>query len=257
MIELGRYLFVFCLWYSWCTSALLTVMSDRLPYTRGVRWREILAALVRARVVIALSVGFAVASVAFARGYRQALAGVILLFLMAALRRLEVRQWPGNIVVGLGKYVPTAAALGGYLLGWILTADRPLPEREAWGWEGACGVMAGAYLLAGIAKLRESGSSWISGVNIALLVAERSFTGPRPVQALRRWAVGQPWLCRFSGVYGLVIELAVVVFIVPELRWAVTVAIVLLQVAILVLLGYWELEWIVLTVALTLASSAG
>lgn len=128
----------------------------------------------------------------------------LLLGMMAGVRQLERRVWHDDIVVKLGKYVPAAAALLGHSLarGALLLLDRAPAEAEAAGWEAACGVLGGAFFLAGLAKLRESGFDWVPARHEALLIAERAYSGAPALRWLRRRVAATPWLCLAAGLYG-------------------------------------------------------
>ena len=253
---IGVWLFAACLLLSWTNSAMHLLHADRLFYSRGPELSRIRPRTRQMAILGAASGAYLGAVLSFARGVVPAVAGVIALIMLAAIRRYEVRTFPDRIVVRLGKYVPTAAALGGWLVAWALTWGHPADVRAAAGWEAACGVMGAAWGLAAVAKLRESGLVWMQSANVALLVAERSFSGPAPVRALRRAVAWSPRICRVAAVVGLVGEAAAVAFVVPELRWPVAAFATALQLGIWTLLGYWELEWLVLMVALALASGA-
>ena len=124
------------------------------------------------------------------------------------------------------------------------------------GWEAACGVIAAAYGLAGLDKARESGAAaWTEARNTALLIAERSYAGPMWLQRLRQAAARTPWLCRITALYGFYGEFAASLFVFPPARWPVALAMTAMQAGIILFLGYVEMEWILLMLALALTSA--
>lgn len=254
MITLGEGLFGAALMLSWANSALHILWSDRPFYMHSARVLQGRAP--RAGVIGLLTLAFTPLVVWFtiAQDWRAALP---ILASIAAIRRWEIAQWPDNIVVRLGKYAPAAASLLAWLctraVGGLFGADPT--ETARLGWNAACGVIGGAYLLAAIAKVREAGWVWMHPRYQALLVAERAFSGPRLLRGLR-WAVARStFVSSAMGITGMLVEFGGALFVVPELRPAVAAAVVALHIGFVVLLGYIELEWVLVVIAITLMAA--
>ena len=252
-MAVGIVLFGISLVLSWANSATHVLHAEKLVYDR---WASVLLqrpSNQRGAVLGALTLVFVALTVGFCwqPGWTRHLCGWTLLGMMLMIRGWEIRQWNREIVVGLGKYVPTAAATLAYLLTHALVSGlAPSWNADAAGWQAGCGVMAGSWGLAAWAKYVESGLVWSSAGNVALLVRERSFMGPRPLVRLRRWVSGQRPLCLMAAYVGFWGEAAGVAFVVPALRWPSAVFFTIFQIGIMVLLGYYELEWVMVMIAL-------
>ncbi len=254
---IGTGLFAAALLLSWANSATHVVMSDRPLYMWGKRVLQGRVRLVRSGILALLSAGYVALVLAFSAGVHREWAAVGVLVAMAGIRRWEIAQWPGDLVVRLGKYLPAGLCLAAWLVGSSALAwsGRPADEASRLGWSAACGAMGGAYLLAGIAKLREAGLVWARPGYQALLVAERAFAGPRPLRALRLAVARSPLASRSMGVVGLGLELGAVLLVVPEARPVVAGAVVALHVGFALLLGYVEPEWTAALVAVVLLAA--
>lgn len=245
--ELGRGLFGCCLGLSWTNSLTQAASAHRLVYERVD-----LRVPVSRRVVLgatAASVLFVVVLASFVRGFWVGTSGLVLVALLAAMRHVETRQWPGNLVVELGKYVPTLACLCAFLVVYAATSGMAAAQREDCGWAAACGVGAACYALAGWAKLRTPG--WADAQHLQLLIAERSYRGSAWSRALRRWVAARVSLCGALGAVSLWGEIVGgILFLWPEARLWVAVAMAAMHVGIFLFLGYFEPEWILLLFAL-------
>jgi len=257
MMTVGIVLFGTSLVLSWVNSATHVLHAEKLVYTR---WASLLGERPNNRrggIIAALTLLFLGLTVGFCwqAGWTRQLFGWSILGMLLMIRGWEIRQWNRDIVVGLGKYVPTAAATLGYLVTHALVGLlAPTWDADATGWQAGCGVMAGSWGLAAYAKYIESGLVWNSAGNVALLVRERSYMGPKPLARLRRWVSGQVTLCLLASYVGFWGEAAGLVFVVPVLRWPAAIASTLFQLGIMILLGYYELEWIVVMIALAALS---
>lgn len=116
-------------------------------------------------------------------------------------------------------------------------------------------MLAAAYVLAAVAKHEQSGWRWGESANVALLVAERAYGGARSLFAFRMWAAESPRLCGALAKASMCIEAAGVTYLVSSLRWPFTAGASLLQLGIVVLLGYLEIEWILVMIAVSLTSA--
>ncbi|MDP2307391.1 MAG: hypothetical protein Q8P18_15300 [Pseudomonadota bacterium] len=255
---IGESLFGLALCFSWANSAGHVLLADRPIYAasshqivRGVAARRI-------ALFVLASLGFAgTLWVWMASGWPR-LGAIAVLLVLLAVRQIEKRQWPAGMVVRLGKYVPAAACL----LGWVTAATLvgalgySEPASRAAGWEAAAGVMAALYPLAALSKIKLTGWRWMKPHHQALLIAERAYSGPRWVRALRRIAGRSPRFSAFVGTFGLLAEVACVLYVVPDLRVLLTATVIALHAGIGILLGYMEPEWLLVMVAITWITGA-
>ena len=250
----GRILFGLCLFLSLGKVVFNTVGHERLMYWEGARF-ELLNVIRGSGMTLLVSAIYATAAVLFCTGTMQPGAAVVLIVATALARRRYTAMWPGDTVVNLGFYQPSIIVLFGWLVGWALFWGHPDQLRAAW--EGAIGVMAATYVMAAISKYREGGGlKWISARNMALLVAERSYAGWPWLRQLRRAAAASPGFMKASAFYGFWVEAAAVLYLVPEFRYPIANAALLLQGGILILLGYIELEWMIIMFALPLLAGS-
>ncbi len=253
--SIGMGIFVACLLHSWLVVSVRLWTHDELLYTHGVRAKTLRKKLLRSPKHLFLTALYLPALVAFAAGWNR-LAAAVALFVLAGLGRQLVRvawQKSGNTVDRLGLYVPAAVSLFGWILVRLLTWHLSPEASEKLAWSGACGVLAGIYTLGGLAKYFEGGGfSWISTRNMSLLVAERSWAENSRVARMRRAAIAIPGLMFAGAAYGFAVEVLAILFVIPALRWPIAIAAAALQVSIILLMGYVELEWIALPFALLL-----
>jgi len=247
VIEGGRILFALCLGLSWMNSALHVLNTTSMPYSRGIGlppnpWQRV-AGLVLAGLV------FLATLFAWAVRWQELWAGLMVLGCIVLIQLWERKGWRGDTVLRLGKYSPSGSALAGYTVATLVAPSLGLPIEQA-GWEGACGVMASAWFVSGWKKWSRSGMRWLSTQNTGLLVAERTYLGPRPLRDARRWLVTKPWLLGMMGVLGLLLEIAGIAFCIPDLRWAYAITVVALLGFTLLFLGYFEPEWALVMIAL-------
>jgi hypothetical protein len=237
----GRGLFGCSLAMSWGGSMTQIVSAHRPVYAR-IDARALVPRTADLASAAAASAVFAVALACFVRGFRLGTSALLIAALMAALRRIETRQWPGDLVVGLGKYVPALACLCGFLAAYAASSGA---NREACGWAAACGVAGACHALAGWAKLRTPG--WAEARHIGALVAERSYRGWGWTRALRRWLSSRPRLCGLLGATAIWSEMiGGLLFLWPPARLSVALAMAATHAGIFLFLGYFEPEWILL-----------
>lgn len=250
----GLALFTLALVFSWVNSALHVLLPHRPLYAFSASAAPSDPIPARRLVAVGLAtLGFAAASGAWALSDWPRLGAAAVLLVLLSIRQVEKRQWPGNMVVRLGKYVPAAACLLGWLVAATLT--RALSWEEAAsqraGWEAAAGVMAALYPLAALSKLRLTGWRWMRPQHHALMIAERAYTGPHWVRAIRQRGSRSMALCGFVGMFGLLSEFACALYVFPDARLFVTAIVLALHAGILLFLGYIEPEWILVMVGLT------
>jgi hypothetical protein len=257
MHSIGLWLFAFALLLSWTNSAVHVALSDRPLYAMSLNIVRGKARPLRlAAILVASALYLGLLALFLMRVHPEIVAAVILLVLLG-IRRLEIMQWHDDIVVRLGKYVPSAACL----LGWLITSvvvqslGKPRDIAHALGWQAACGVYGGAHVLAAIAKVRLSGFVWAHPRYQALLVAERAFTGPALIRSFRLAVAKSKSASTVVGTMGFASEALAGLFIVPVLRPVVIVLVLLLHLGFMLLLGYFELEWIVVMLAVAALAS--
>src|SRR5262245_38936914 len=112
----GHWLFALALLLSWANSAYHVTFSDRPVYAMSRRVLEGHVAGARLAVVGVASMGFVLLVAFFVASVWVEAISVSLFLAMAMVRRWEIAQWRSDIVVRLGKYVPTAACF----LGWLV-----------------------------------------------------------------------------------------------------------------------------------------
>ena len=253
-MSVGAILFAVGLVLSWVNSAMHVAMSERPLYAMSRRVFQGPVRRARGALVLLLSAVFVAQVVAFTVGWNPEWVAITLLLSLFGVRQWEKAQWPGDIVVYLGKYVAAAACLAAWLVAQPVLRLWGYPAEEArhLGWDAACGVMAGAFTLAGLTKLREAGVRWLEAKHHALLIAERAFSGPMWLRRLRLAVARSPHATQIIGVYGMAVELGAIAFVVPELRVAVLVALWALLIGFVVLLGYFEVEWATVALAVML-----
>lgn len=205
------------------------------------------------QIIVAIA---ALASIwAFGLAWRPVLAGGATLACLLRLRRWEVATYPNKLVVRLGKYAPASACLMGWLLALLLADALGYDEatQRARGWDAAAGVFGGCYVLAGIAKIRESGWDWGRAESMSVMLAERGFGrlgGLRLALAQSRAA------CTVIGVTGMGIELGAIAFVWPPARPWLAMAVVGFKAMTWGLFGYFEPEWTLAVIAIGVAAAA-
>ncbi len=252
MSRVGHAIFAVGLALSSTNSALHVLLADRPVYAGSPRMFR--GPLPRGRLwsVLGASGGFAGLIVLFLSGLAPEWVALGVLMALMAIRRVEIAQWHDDVVVRLGKYVPAGACLSGWLVADValIASGVPVADARRLAWNAGCGVMAGAYVLAAITKVRTSGLSWVRAERQALLIAERAFWGPPLVRGLRLAIARSRSWSTLAGLFGLGVELAALAFVVPEARVPVAAAVIALHLGFMALLGYFEIEWLVVLVAL-------
>ena len=257
MSTVGIWLYFVALLLSWANSAIHVALPERPIYAGSPRVLEQAPPKSRALPLRAATLLFVTLALSFTLGYWMEWAGLALFVMMSIIRRFEIAQWEGDIVVRLGKYVPTAACMLGWLVTQLVLGGLGYEEAERYrlGWDAACGMLAGAYVLAGIAKVRQSGWVWTHPKYQALLLDERGFIGPQWVRKIRLAAARSKPVSGFIGISGFLIEFVAAAYVIPAARPVVLAGVVLLHIGFIVLLGYVEIEWIVVMTATTLLGS--
>lgn len=195
------------------------------------------------------SLVFLVAALGFAHHVWPGRFALLAFLSFALLSFQETSLWPGDVGVRHAGRL-AVATLGGWFIAYVFTHRQTPTGRAICAHHAACGIAAAGYVIAGITKLHLSGTSFIDGGNLALLVAERSFDGPGWLQGLRAWVASQAILCSVLASFALTLELCGVAFLWPRARRTYTVVAATFQVGVILLLGYLVLEWVILLAAL-------
>lgn len=246
-------LFGICMLLSWGMTASHLLSRGAMIYTDGPLRAfqkpgvpRTLALVAGTLAVLGCVVGFVL--------HQATWAGVGFLVLIGAFRQWERSQWQGDKVVELGKYVPTATVLLGFLVGRGVADLAGAEDPAHIGWQVACGAMGSTFTLAALSKWKEAGAAWFTGHGLQLLISERAFLVPQPVRGLRAWFGASPRLCTAMSAGAFLLEAFGFLFCVPQLRWAFFAAGATMLVGFWALLGYWEVEWGLVLLALTLLS---
>ncbi len=176
---------------------------------------------------------------------RRAVWGGIVFGLLVAAAVMEDSVAP-ELGVRHGKYLPAAA-----LAAWVIATCTTTNMRH-FGLEAACGVVSGAYVLAGFSKLRHSGLAWIDGEGVGTLLAERQLSAG--FSFVRDFLIARPNLCEAGAAITLTTELAAGAFMVKSARLPIACALAVMHIGIGLTMGYWYPEWIALDLGLACMS---
>ncbi len=247
---MSLWIFGLCMLLSWVVTLGHLSSQGGMVYTDGPLRAFRRPGPARSLALLAGSVAVLASVVAFAL-WQSTLAGVAFLVILGVFRQWEKSQWEGDVVVSLGKYVPTAAVLLAFLVGRGVARVLGLEEADWLGWQVGCGAMGACFTLAAASKWKKAGAQWFQGAGLQLLISERSIGRPEPLRSLRAWVGASPRLCTFLAVGSFLLEAAGVLYCVPELRWAFAAGGVAMLLGFWVLLGYFEPEWGLVLVAVT------
>lgn len=248
-VLIGRGIFGICLGLSWLNSMTHILQSQEMIYTRGMQ-RKVWAHPAWKRL-IPVTIPFALSCYLFSVGHYEVQAGLVIIGAIFWIRRWEISLWHKNIVVRLGKYSPSGTCLIAYLAGYAIAPHFGL-DPQSTGVEVACGGLASAWFLSGWKKIEYSGWNWMGKRTQGLLLAERAYIGNPLFKAIRRELIQHPLALRTIGFLGVFVEMAGIIFCFPEYRMAYAVIINLLLLGTIVLLGYYEPEWMLIIIALAL-----
>jgi len=149
-------------------------------------------------VIVVLQVAGTVAAVAVAagRGRRVVLPVAWACLLVLAGLRGSLGKILHNDVLLLLATVPFLFAPAG---------RRPRPERTGWPVRAALVVVAGSYLFTGVAKLVNSGASWVTSDNLRWVMAEAARDPRGPFEGAAEFVAGHAWLAHVlaAGILGL------------------------------------------------------
>lgn len=154
-----------------------------------------------AGIIVALQIGGIAAAVAVAagKGRRWGLPVAWACLLVLAGLRGSLGKILHNDVLLLLATVPLLAA----------PADRQPPENRAgWPVRAAVVVVAASYLLTGVAKLVQSGVSWVTSDNMRWVMAEAARDPRGPIEGVARFVAGHGAVAHAVAAGILLLELA-------------------------------------------------
>ena len=229
------------------------VLHQQLPYTRGI------GHLIRQPRLwlswIPMLIVFAGLLVTWSLGRIEVYAGGAVVLCVYGVRTAAQRAWSEDQVKKLGHYSPAAAILMAIwlvqclrLMGWSVPAGGE--------WDVAAGLIGYAWTACGFRKLGQSGWKWAQAPNIALLLAERLYTGPGYRRRLSRWILSRPRWLLIVGLIGLVFEVIGFAFFVPDLRMGYAIVVLISMLINFLLFGFFELEWGVIGIVVAIGSQA-
>lgn len=223
---------------------------QKMTYSRGVSYGAFLFVFRDGFVLPGLF--FATAIAAWVAEIQPNAAALTTIGILLWFRRKEQQEWPGELVVSLGSYAPSAMCLVGVCLGRGLWRLGILPHSSD-GWHISAGMLGFGWALMGINKIRQSGFRWMSSGTMALFVAERTTVGSAPARRVRRWLMNSPNALGLMGGLGLFGELFGLAFCFPELRWAYASFTMVFFLINWIILGFFEPEWALVMVVIAAA----
>ena len=249
-VEAHRVLLGVLLFLNGGISVANTWSHNSMSYSHGVGLPKIVAAFTGRFFLPGLVYGCAI--LAWVLEVEPLWAGLTAILVLMWFRRMEEREWPGKTVVSLGSYAPAALCLLGVICGQALWHLGFL-DNASGGWDIAAGIIGGGWTLSGVNKLRDSGLAWMGARNMALFVAERSVIGNPYARRLRGWMMNSPNLLVLVGWFGLIGELAGLLFCFPQCRPMFAGFVCVFLIANWVFFGFMEHEWGLVMVAIAIA----
>lgn len=160
-----------------------------------------------------------------------------------------------------GKFLPTGVILAFWVVALrggpragrgaaAIASPLPTSSRGGEAIEAGCGVAAAIYLLAALAKVIGAGPRWFDPSYLGLLVLERSFGAPGPLEALRTALAGSAPACLALATGALLIEAGGVLLLWPRWRRPMAVLLVSLHLGIALAMGYVYVTWMVTVLGL-------
>ncbi|MCA9533704.1 MAG: hypothetical protein KC593_08500 [Myxococcales bacterium] len=228
--------------------ALLLLLAFVLSAPRAVHMPDVPLLMRSPAGCLALGVLLGAALLAFVARRFEAPAAALALVVLFAAAHAEM----------LGRRVEMASVTTvmsvAVFLGWALVAFWPAgPEardqQRRLAHEVACGVFAATLFLAALAKLSNSGLSWVDGHRHAWLLLEKNIGHTDVIARARLWLAEHPTALTLAAGYALSVELAAPLFLFERLRKGYAVAVLLLAAGIALTL-FFQPELFVLPVVL-------
>ena len=227
------------------------VLRHQMPYTRGVSHGysqlRLWAPWIPVLVILAGLLG------GWAHQWFPIVTGMGVVACVVWIRVRFKSSWPPGVVSKQGLYSPSATIVLVLVLCDAMQQAFGFGDQYS-GWHASAGVLACAWTMLGIQKVRESGWAWAQANNVGLMLAERLYIGPTVRRALSRWILRRPSTLVLLGVMGLGIELAGFAFCIPDLRMAYAITVFVFMVFNFVIWGFFEFEWGTVGIAVALGS---
>ena len=247
--SVARVLLSISLLLSYVITSVMVLPWPSLPRPWGLaRWVP-LEGLLHPVAWGALGVVYAACIIAFLARWREDAVGWAALALLGVLVTFEmsVRQ----------IFMPQVESMlaGGLLSAWLVgravwRAEAP-HERDRRAHEAVLGVFGAMLTLAAVSKLWLSGLAWFDGGAHCAVIFEHNLAAGGPMASLRG-AVSQSFtLCSMGAAYTMVVELAGVLFVVPQARRPLAWAVVVLFFFLAFFQAIWEVNWALMALALT------
>jgi len=183
-------------------------------------------------------------TVAWVKGYRRQLAAIAAFALLLFYAHLKSTTAAHQTNEGRSDMLA-----GATLLAWIVGSFQSGTdeERDQLGIDMAAGVVAAAYLWAGVMKVWALGPLWAMHSGLDLLIVERGVGASGPLASLRMTVGTTPVLGGILGSIALLIELAGPLFMIRRYRLRFAAAAICMHVGIGVLMGYYYISfWVIL-----------
>jgi hypothetical protein len=227
------------------------VLRHQMPYTRGVTHGYSQLRLWAPWIPILALLGGLLAG--WSQQWNPIVSGIGVVASVVWIRTRFKSSWPPGVVSKQGLYSPSATIVLVLVVCDALQMGFGVGDTHT-GWHASAGVLACAWTLLGVQKVRESGWAWAQANNVGLLLAERLYIGPAMRRALSRWILRRPSTLVLLGVMGLGIELLGFAFCIPELRMAYAITVFVFMVFNFVIWGFFEFEWGTVGIAVALGS---
>ena len=250
---LPRTLLVLGLLATW-GSLVRVLQVEGVPHPRGLSSLLPLDVLVSVPGFVLCTGLFVGAAAAFLWRRWEGWAAVLMVLLYGVLGHLQSAQWVLEARQANRALVLPGAALIVYVLvrTWVLRRGGGRARADAWGLEGACGVAAACYTLAGTSKLLGSGTGWAEGSNLALHVAVHAHNGVASLLPLRMAVAESLVLCEVFGTLTLTVEATFFLFVFPALRRPYALAAAAMHVGIALVMGLHHYDWMLVVLGLGL-----
>lgn len=228
---------------------------EGLPFPRGLSAWVPLDVLVSPAGFGVLTLLFVAATVAFTIRRHEGHAAAAMAVLCALGGHLQASQWSLDASQANRSLVLPGAALVVYVAvrSWVLRQGTDRDQADAWGLEGACGVAAACYTLAGVSKLLGSGTAWAEGSNLAMHVAVHAHGGAQALLPLRLAIADNLDLCQVFGTLTLTVEATFFLFVIRSLRRPYALAAAGMHVGIALVMGLHHYDWMFVVLGLGFA----
>lgn len=238
---------------AWPNPGRITRVSG-IPYPHGLSALVDLSLLVQPAAVAVLTAAYGIAVIAFVLRVRQGISGLLAAGLLALVTHLTESQWPHGIGLHNGAILP-GATLTAYSIAFLITRRRSLTEREWFGVEAACGIVAAGYSLAGLSKLLGSGLGWAQGANLSIHIATHSHSGAAFMRPLRLWVAENVQLCTLLGIGTLLVECSFLAYTWQKARKPYAILVTCMHTSISILMGLHHFDWLFTAIGFAWAST--